>query len=40
MDNSRDKKQLFLQKEIIEKNYDSDLFTLWIETQKIDGIVK
>lgn len=33
----REEKQLFLQNEIVDKEYDSDLFTLWIETQRPDG---
>jgi len=37
MESERNEKQLFLQQEIIDKNYDTDLFTLWIETQKDDG---
>lgn len=38
-DNNRDLKamQIYLKKEIIEMNYDSDAFTLWMDTQKQEG---
>ena len=29
--------QLYLKKEIIDLNYDSDAFTLWMDTQKEEG---
>ena len=33
----KEAKQFYLQQEIIEKEFDSDLFTLWIAAQKHEG---
>ena len=33
----KEAKQFYLQQEIIDKDFDSDLFTLWIAAQKHEG---
>lgn len=37
MDQDKIRKQNFLRTEIIEKNYDPDVFSDWMEKQREDG---
>jgi hypothetical protein len=37
MDQEKIRKQNFLRTEIIEKNYDPDVFSDWMEKQRADG---